>query len=432
MILLTLLSARGVGVRRLPVLFFAAAAVVSCGSSSSTSAGPVTNTNAGDGGSSDCDGCAPSPDASTNAPSAVACGDTSTCAVIGGKVKCWGKNDTGQLGNGTTKDSATPVDVTDISDAVSVAIGANHACALTKSGGVACWGYGVDGRLGNGQKASSPVPVQVTGLATGVTAITASWNHTCALLTNGKVQCWGSNDQGQLGTDLKDVNDHPPAQSALPIDVDNLEPASAISAGWFFTCAVTKSGAARCWGHNDRGQLGNGDELNRPKPTPVSGLDSGVAAIALGQNHACALLTAGTVRCWGFNEWGLLGRPGDASDVPVNVAGLPSSVDALRVGASVSCARSSGGMLDCWGQTTRGQLGNGVTELGGSSAVTPTGLSSGVLDFCTGSVHACAIVSNELRCWGANPYGELGGAGGDACGDKVVCRSTPTRVDGLD
>lgn len=232
-----------------------------------------------------------------------------------------GGNNWGQLGNGTTTYSSTPVDVAGLtSGVVAISAGDEQTCALTTAGGVKCWGGNEYGQLGNGMTHSSTTPVDVSGLSTGVAAISAGDGHTCAVTTGGGAKCWGYNVAGQLGDGTR-------TDSSIPVDVSGLSSGiAAISAGFEQTCAVTTTGGAKCWGDNGFGELGDGTTTERFTPVDVSGLSSGVAAISAGDmEHTCAMTTAGGAKCWGYNYQGQLGDgTWTNSSIPVDVIGLTS------------------------------------------------------------------------------------------------------------
>lgn len=293
---------------------------------------------------------------------AIAAGRYHTCAITGsGSVKCWGGNSMGQLGDGTYTNRNAPVDVSSLTDTiVAIAPGAYRTCVLTSGGSVKCWGWNAYGGLGNGSKTGSLTPVDVVGLAEPVAAISGTSHHTCALTVSGSVKCWGRNNDGQLG-------DGTLTDSAFPVDVSGLESGvHAIAAGGWYSFAITDSGALKAWGGNFSGQLGDGTEINRLTPVDVTGLNTGVYDVSVGDPyHACALvikrngriLTSG-VKCWGGNYFGKLGD-GTTTDslVPVDVVGLPNNVIEIDSGASHNCARSYTGDMKCWGWNAYGQLG---------------------------------------------------------------------------
>jgi alpha-tubulin suppressor-like RCC1 family protein len=183
----------------------------------------------------------------------------------------------------------------------SISVGFSHTCAVTAAGGVECWGSNEYGRLGDGTMTRSAVPVDVSGLQSGVTAVSAGYNHTCALTSAGGVECWGNNSHGQLGDGTME-------ESASPVPVSGLQSGvTAISAGASDTCALTSAGGVECWGSNGFGQLGDGTTEASATPVPVLGLQSGVAAVSAGAGLTCARTVAGAVECWGDNEYGQLG-----------------------------------------------------------------------------------------------------------------------------
>ena len=332
-----------------------------------------------------------------------------TCAVTSaGGVSCWGNNSSGQLGDGTTVSSSVPVAVSGLASGVAaISAGGAHTCAGTSAGAALCWGRNLDGQLGDGTNVGSnvPVPVAVSGLASGVAAISAGGSHTCAVTSAGGGLCWGSNASGQLG-------DGTTLRSNVPVAVSGLASGvAAIGAGGHHTCAVTSAGGGLCWGRNDFGELGDGTTADRSVPVAVSGLSSGVAAISVGDDHTCAVSSAGAGLCWGDNSADQLGDgwPPDSS-VPVPVTGLSkaSSVAAISAGGDHTCAATSTGGALCWGHNIVAQLGDGTTLLS-SAPVAVSGLASGVTAISGGADHSCALTSaGGVLCWGRNVEGQLG------------------------
>jgi len=329
-----------------------------------------------------------------------------TCAVTSaGAAECWGRNRRGQLGDGTTTKSSNPVQVSGLTSGVSaVAAGQEDTCALTTAGGVKCWGYNAMGQLGDGTTNSSLTPVQVAGLTSGVSAIAASanWQDTCALTTAGGVKCWGSNGDGQLGNGTN-------TNSPTPVQVSGLTSGvSAISVGLEDACALTTAGAVKCWGSNNNGELGDGTTISRWTPVQVSGLSS-VSAISAGTGSNCALTNAGAAKCWGL---GLEGQLGDgnttSSSTPVQVSGLTSGVSEVSTGDAYACVLLTTGAAKCWGSNGNGQRGDGTT----TAQLTPVqvyGLTSGVSEILAGVFHTCASMSGGgMNCWGLNSFGQLG------------------------
>jgi alpha-tubulin suppressor-like RCC1 family protein len=350
---------------------------------------------------------------------AIAPGFEHTCAIYSGAVMCWGSLENGALGDGTVTQRSIPFDVTGLEQGVNaITIGYEHTCVLV-SGGVKCWGDNYYGQLGDGTTIASSTPVEVIGLDQGVTAITTDYNHNCALVSGGGVKCWGENWYGQLG-------DGTTTDSGTPVDVVGLSSGvTAIAAGFHFTCAIVSGGGAKCWGVNYDGQLGDGTTTNSSTPVDVVGLSSGVTGITAGEIHTCALVSGGGVKCWGVNDGGQLGDgTNNQSSTPVDVVGLSSGVTSISAGDYHSCAIVSGGGVKCWGGNPYGELGDGTTD-NSSTPVDVTGLSSGVTGITAGDFHTCAIgPSGGLKCWGKNEYGQLGDG-------TTTNRSTPVDVAGL-
>jgi alpha-tubulin suppressor-like RCC1 family protein len=319
-----------------------------------------------------------------------------TCALsTGGGVKCWGLNEHGQLGDGTSNNSPTPVDVIGLTSGIAeVSAGYSETCSLSTGGGVKCWGYNADGQLGDGTTNDSTTPVDVVGLSSGIAALSTGPGgqgaaHACAVTTGGDVMCWGGN------------------YGSTPVLVAS--PFAAVSAGQTHTCALTTGHGVKCWGSNNNGQLGDGTTTDSTSPVDVSGLSSGVAAISAGYQYTCALTIDGGAKCWGFNGQGRLGD-GTTTDssVPVDVSGLSSGVTAISASEYHTCALTTAGGVKCWGYNNFGMLGDGTTSTS-STPVDVSGLTSGVEAMSAGGEHTCAITTDRIvRCWGHNNYGALG------------------------
>jgi alpha-tubulin suppressor-like RCC1 family protein len=305
--------------------------------------------------------------------SAIATGVFHSCAVVksgnvSGNVKCWGNNEAGQLGDGGAgvgQRSNLPVDVK-LSGATATAVvaGESHSCALNTDQTVKCWGDNSSCQLGNGSvcDGGALASTVVTNASTktplgGVTSLASSRNHTCAVLTDRSVYCWGQNDYGQLGAET-------PIFSSIAIKVGGVE-AQAIAVGEEHTCAVSSAAsgvsAVECWGNNWSGQLGDNTDVASVTPV-LPGVNA--SAIGVGASHTCAVLAGGAVTCWGRNNKSQLGDQSQVNRyVPTPV---PSFTQATRVGGGdlYSCALVSGGRIYCWGDNSFGQLGDGNGQYG--------------------------------------------------------------------
>lgn len=337
---------------------------------------------------------------------AVSSGTRHTCAIRpDGQVRCWGRNDYGQLGNGLAETSADPVTVSGIADAVIIAAGNHHTCAALADGTAWCWGANNVGQLGDGTTTDSLVPVPVSGL-TGVVGLSASQQDdvTCAVDDAGRGYCWGANDVGQLGIAAGD-------DSSVPVQVGISGALRKISVGSSYACALTLDGAVWCWGHNRGHRLGRGlDENSYYTPGLVEDVDSAgafvdVAAMVL---HTCAVDEHGHVWCWGKNSAmgfdSLLGRGTFvATSEPGQVSNLDDAV-AVAGGLTNACALRTSGEVSCWGGT---RLGNG-TDVQSVVPVPAIGVEDATA-ISGGLRHYCALrADRSLACWGFSTDGELG------------------------
>lgn len=336
----------------------------------------------------------------------ISAGAYHTCAVLGnGAVKCWGRNDVGQLGNRSNVSRSYPVQVAGLTAGViGISAGRTHTCAVTISGAAKCWGDNQSGQLGNGSNIDSNRPVVVRGLNNGVASISAGSDHTCAVLIAGGVKCWGAGGYGRLG-------DGSNASSNVPLNVVDLgTQVKSIAAGGFHTCALLVDGVVKCWGWSVNGQLGNGSTFDVDGPVTVIDLDEAVA-ISTGSLHTCALTTAGELKCWGSNGQKQLGRSRiQQSASPLVVSGLGDDITTISSSGSSSCAMSSAGIAKCWGWNQFGGLGDGTT-ISRHQPVQVIGLTN-LKAITVGSSHTCAVTAlRRMRCWGYNQDGEVGNLG---------------------
>ena len=356
----------------------------------------------------------------------VSAGYEHSCAVTNsGKALCWGRNLFGNVGDGTTFNRWVPTQVSGLSSEVSsVAAGYVSSCAI-RSGALSCWGYNDEGQLGDGTLTPSNTPVAVTGLGSGVQQVSLSptGKSACAVIVGGAVKCWGANDRGQLG-------DSSTIRRTAPVQVTGLSSGvSQVAVGGSYACALTTGGAVKCWGANGVGELGiaplTGDQS---EPKDVVGLSSGVTAIGVGLQHACALLSDETAKCWGQNSDG---RVGDgtliARATPVAVINVTGATR-LSVGQVHSCVIASA-RVTCWGANGSGQLGDGATYGGNAVPTAVTGLPSNVGSISAGGYHTCAAFADgEARCWGMNNNGV--GQGGQLGDGTVTNSASPVSVSG--
>jgi alpha-tubulin suppressor-like RCC1 family protein len=334
----------------------------------------------------------------------VGVGYRHTCALTAaGGVKCWGANGAGQLGDGTTAPHSIAADVPGLtSGVVALSVGSDHACAVTAAGGVKCWGGNGYGQLGDGTTADRTAPVDVPGLTSDVAMVAAGHSHTCAVTMAGAAKCWGDNSSGQLG-------DGSTTSSLVPLGVSGLSTGVAsVSTGVAHSCAVTGGGSARCWGDNSSGQLGDGTTTARRTPVDVWGMGSGVSAVSAGAWHTCAVTTVGGLQCWGDNGSAELGDGSlTTRTAPVGVSGLETNVRSVSAGYSVSCAVTTGGGVRCWG--LGGLVGDGASDGLATTPVEVPALARGVAAVSARDEHVCAVTTGGgVRCWGTNDSGALG------------------------
>lgn len=352
----------------------------------------------------------------------LSAGSEMTCAVLGdGTVKCWGRNNVGQLGNGTkTFDPvARPVLVSGLTDAIAVSAGVEYACALRAGGTVVCWGGNALGVLGNGTTDESLTPKPVSGL-TGVTEIAAGFGATCARKSDGTVWCWGRG--GDYGTTSL-------TQSNVPVQVTGLSGvehiANANEGGTSLTslvCALLGDKSLKCFStQNNSGQLGNGTKNSSRTPAAVPGMTN-VSAITASLLHNCAVQGDGTW-CWGASQ--LVGD-GTVEErlSPVKVS---STVFVeLSSGFDHTCGRDAAGAVWCWGSNNRGQSGDGAAIKISDYRLSPSkSLVTDATLLSAGMFHTCVHTKTKRTlCWGANNFGEMG-SGTPGSGVRI---SVPTDV----
>jgi alpha-tubulin suppressor-like RCC1 family protein len=331
----------------------------------------------------------------------ITAGDKITCALPqGGRLFCWGA---GAIGDGARDGSATPVAVSGLTTVQQASAGGRHACAVLSSGAVDCWGEDDDGEVGNGVEQADPVvlPTPVQGITTAV-QVSAGENHTCALLADGTVRCWGRGFEGELG----DGQTGPTASSPVPVTVTGVTTATQISAGGSQTCALLADASVTCWG------LVSGDgQAPHASGNQVRVRMAAAVQVSAAQYHACALLRSGLVLCWGTDDEGQLGDNGPSSaytPLPVDLDPVTEPVAQISAGDDVNCAVLRDHTIRCWGLGGSGQLGNATTQVIAPGPVAVSGITDSVR-VSAGSDHVCAVLRDgALRCWGDNKGGELG------------------------
>jgi len=361
-------------------------------------------------------------------------GPTACGVPASGKVNCWGHGGGGKLGNNSDTDSNVPVEVQGITTAKYVSVGSDHVCAVLASGKVNCWGADgfknqyfnedrLDFKLGLGSTSQgdslvsgteacsyfggcsttyfSMVPVEVVGVSTAIQA-SAGEKHTCALLSSGKVNCWGNNPDGQLGNGSN-------VKSGAPVEVQGIATATQISSAASTSCAALASGKVKCWGKNSSGQFGNNSTDGSDVPVEVQGITT-ATQVDIALDHTCATLSSGKVNCWGTSQYGQLGNNSTTSTrVPVEVQGITTATQVVASRLN-SCALLSSGKVNCWGNNGWGQLGNDSTD-GSNVPVEVKGITTArqLLNTSSNSDGFCALLaSGKVNCWGINLYGELG------------------------
>lgn len=393
--------------------------------------GPATDSGSGgsDGGA---DGAADGGDPScavTPCMVQVTAGLEHACSLAAdGKVFCWGNNLGGQVGTGPggvvdgggTDSKSAGLQVMGLGVAKQVTAGYYHTCALLQDGTVWCWGDNSKGQLAQaadgGAQAPSPSPKQVMGLPMGVTQIEAGGWHTCAL-ANGSVTCWGFNASGQIGTGTGNDAGVSPLVVPTPTQVANLSGVTDLGLGDQLTCALTGSGPV-CFGTNTFGQLGRGGAAGAPPfataPAAVSGAAANTTALAKATGyHQCALSASGA-QCWGRNGAAQLGTGSMSAPMtsPQSVAGLMNAQE-IAPGGNHTCARLQNGSVACWGANAHGQTGQMPDPDGGvTSPLNVQGLTN-VLQLASGwADFSCAVVKGgTVWCWGGNYNGQLGRGG---------------------
>jgi alpha-tubulin suppressor-like RCC1 family protein len=334
----------------------------------------------------------------------VFAGQELTCALAGGRARCFGANVDGALGSGDRATHLTPVPVAAAVGFDGLAAGENHVCGLEHgSGAVWCWGYNASGQLGLGDTASRDAPARLPQPAAAI-ALAAGYNHVCAIAADHTLWCWGDNTEGQLGQ-----ADLPGAPNALsPVRVGGDSDWIGVAGGQGHTCGVRAPSTMWCWGRNNQPELGAAPTVQQSRtPTQTGTFTDWTPAIDVGQDSSCGIRGDGTLWCWGDNTFGQLGAPPEGSPVAApRQLGSQAEWVTISLDAFSACGVRSDGGLWCWGRNAEGQLGTGDNV----DRYVPTVVgSSGWAGASVGRFHACAIrTSGDIACMGENSNGQLG------------------------
>lgn len=319
------------------------------------------------------------------------------CAVsLDSLPYCWGSNSNGQLGAGSQDSYDIPLLVESIGEVVSLSADEANTCAVTKTNEVWCWGSNSHSQLGGFQDSFSQTPVKIENLTIKPDLVAVGSTHVCALEIEAAVECWGNNQFFQLGSAERTTH-------KIPIKVEDSTSGVEIDAGQDHTCMILSSGGMVCWGAYWEGQLGTGSVTNEVyAPAPVINLNSAVSGMSVGQDHVCAALVSGDVKCWGLNKNGQLGLGISPSKISRPITSGASQVYAA---GSTTCALTTEESVKCWGAYWEDDSN---TDL----IIVPTVVSEGessVVQFAIGADHHCMIKKdNQLRCWGGNEHGQVG------------------------
>lgn len=331
-------------------------------------------------------------------------GGEHTCALYTtGIVRCWGSNFNGQLGDGNSATySAIPVTVLGINTATDIAAGSNHSCALLANQRIQCWGADSSGQLGNDAAlAESHLPVYIFTGAADFTQVSAGADVSCGLRAAGTVLCWGADGEGANGNNAAFLN------NAVPVTVSGLTGATHLSVGRGHACAVRTGNTVRCWGANANGQIGMNTTTNSGVSLQIPSFTASL--VVAGGDTSCGVQIDGSLRCWGSGNYGQLanGNTTGFEKIPTVIPAL-DQFQKISLGRKHGCALNASNAVTCWGRDNYGQLGDnvGATDeplpvlAGGMNAVSLVG---------TGENHSCAVkITGEAYCWGANASGQLG------------------------
>jgi len=328
-------------------------------------------------------------------------GQVGTCGIdVLGALWCWGSNNSGQVGDGTTIDRWVPTHIGTATDWSSVVGGSNYTCGLRANGTIWCWGANYQGQFGDGTTNGSFVPKQVSGFQDW-RDLSSGENNTCGIREGGTIWCWGANNSGQLG-------DGTTVQKLIPTQVGTEGGWTKVRCARYHTCALKSDKSLWCWGNNGGGQLGDGSSTNRLTPTPVNGGGQWVTMKG-GNQHTCGIQVGGSLWCWGFNDVGQLGQGNySQKNVPTRVPSVGNdNWVGFETASLTSCGIQSDHSLWCWGGNYYGEVNDGSV----TNRTTPVRIENGTEWAMTssGDSHTCGLRQDgTLSCWGLNDSAQLG------------------------
>lgn len=393
------------------------------------------------------DGTGPADDAPDSAAflvQSLTVGTRHTCALTAeGKAFCWGGNEWGQLGDGTTTDRSSPVAVAGGLAFKTLEAGGTHTCGVTTEAASYCWGANHRGQLGDGTTTDRPVPGMLAG-GLELVILSLGGGYSCGLTAGGAAYCWGGNLSGNFGNG-KEVVDGAcelidsgqleriwpyctsPVPAALGLNLRTLEPGSPHG------CGLTVAGKVYCWGTNSTGLVGDNTTTDRLTPVPVVS-DLRYADLSGGATYACALRSGGVADCWGALPFGYMDEHSTASESELYIPRTPAPVapeltfESVSVGYEVACGLTDDGVAHCWGDNLYGQLGDGTTRdpITGSPRMTPRPVVGGraFQTLVAGYRRVCGLTADGVAyCWGRNDFGQLGDGTTRDRSEPVVVRA---------
>ncbi|MFN9069131.1 MAG: RCC1 domain-containing protein, partial [Bdellovibrionales bacterium] len=353
------------------------------------------NCSGGSGG-----GSGTSPESGLNLPKSakkVSGGNDFTCGLdTSGSVYCWGFNEKGQLGDGSTNFSTKPKKI-NLSGIVDIFSGESHTCAIGANGSLWCWGDNRDGQIGNNDSNGSAVLNPFQAINSGVISGTAGKGHTCVVMDSGALKCWGDGNEGQLG--LGDGESYLTPQTIVSSGIVG------VAAGTWHTCYLKITGKVDCFGNNSFYQLGLGNTTTQYSPVEV--INSGANYIAAGSQKTCVIMSSNELRCWGLNTEGSVGNGGGNGGYVQTPTFIQNNVKSVIIDSAHACSLDLNNIVRCWGQNAFGALGNSSTT-SSDIPVIASSVSNAKNLFLAGSGTSCAVSAlDQLFCWGSNSNWQL-------------------------